>query len=75
MFVMDGYSKRYMAVGREDFDRASDILDKFYCRGDIDSITVEFKAKSDPVLIGLECSTDDLLDIQMEMKANGIIVV
>ena len=72
---MDGYRKQYIAVSREDYDQANVILDKFYSRGDIDSITVEFRAKSDPVLIGLECSTDDLNDIQKEMREKGIVVV
>ena len=72
---MDGYRKKYIAVSREDFGRAEPILDKFYDRGDIDSITVEYRAKCDPVLIGLECSTDDLIDIQIEMRKVGIIVV
>lgn len=72
---MDGYRKKYIAVSREDFDRAEPILDKFYNRGDVDRITVEFRAKCDPVLIGLECSTDDLIDIQTEMRTQGIVVV
>lgn len=72
---MDGYRKKYMAIKKEDWDKAEPILDKFYNRGDIDRITVEFRAKSDPVLIGLECSTDDLLDIQKEMRENNIFVV
>lgn len=72
---MDGYRKRYIAINREDYDRAEAILDKFYNRGDIDRITVEYRPKCDPVLIGLECSTDDLIDIQTEMRAKGIVVV
>lgn len=72
---MDGYRKSYMAVSRKDYDQAEVILDKFYNRGDIDRISVEFRSKCDPVLIGLECSTDDLLDIQKEMREKGIVVV
>jgi hypothetical protein len=64
---MDGYRKRYLAISRKDFDQAEPILDKFYNRGDIDRITVEFRAKCDPVLIGLECSTDDYLLIAEEL--------
>ena len=72
---MDGYRKKYIAVSREDYDLAEVVLDEFYNRGDIDRITVEYRPKSDPVLIGLECSTDDLIDIQTEMRAKGIVVV
>ena len=71
---MDGYRKKYMAVSREDFGRAEPILDEFYNRGDIDRITVEFRAKCDPVLIGLECSTDDLQDIKKAIREAGISV-
>lgn len=72
---MGKFIKRYIAVSRKEYEEAHNILEQFYNRGDIDRITVEFRAKSDPVLIGLECSTDDLLAIQKEMRISGIVVV
>lgn len=64
---MGRYRKRYLAVDRKDYDRAHEILDDFYRRGDVDSLSVEFSRSCPLVLIGLECSTDDYLLIAKEL--------
>lgn len=64
---MGRYCKRYLAVSREEYDRVHDILTKFFDRGDIDYITVEFRGHGDPILIGLENSTDDYSAIAKEL--------
>ena len=64
---MDRYRKRYLAVDRQDFDQAQEILDKYYDRGDIENVSVEFDRSCPLVLIGLECSTDDYLLIAKEL--------
>lgn len=64
---MGKYRKLYLTVNKEDYEKAHDILEKFYNRGDIDSITIECQAKSEHVLIGVECSTDDYLLLAKEL--------
>ena len=67
---MGKYHKRYLSVTKEEYERAHDILDKFYDRGDIDSITVTVRAKDEDILIGLTCSTDDYSSIAKELGIN-----
>lgn len=71
---MDRYRREYLTMSQHDFERAHDILDRYYNRGDIENISVENNVRDFTVTIGLECSTDDLLALKEEFKENGIIV-
>lgn len=68
---MGKYCTYYLAVKRESYEQAQDILSKVYDRGDIDRISVEFRSGQSLVLIGLECSSDDYLFIEEELRRIG----
>lgn len=72
---MDRYYRYYLTIGQEDYERAYNILEHYYYRGDVEHISVETKAHDRTVMIGLECSTDDLLSLKNDFKENGIVAV
>ena len=61
-----------MAIRRSDYCKAERIVDDMYERGDIDSVHEDWCASNDEILIGVQCTSDDLLTMQRRFEEKGI---
>lgn len=58
-----------ITIYRDDHDTVDKVLQQFYERGDVDSVTVEdYRLNGRPaVRLWLECGQDDLIAVQNEL--------
>lgn len=61
-----------ITIQAEQFDSASEIIDRFYERGDIDRISFSHTAIDQTYQVWVECSTDDLEALKKELQDNQI---
>lgn len=62
-------NRRYWTIIRkEDYDAADAVLSRFYEQGCIDSVKVDRSVGGGQIMLGIECASNDLLDIVTELE-------
>ena len=65
--------RHWITINEEDYDAADEILEKLYQKGYIDSVRVDRSVGNGEIMIGVECSWDDLLFTELTFVESGIV--
>ena len=68
-------NKRYwVTMRKDDYNKIEDILSDMYERGDIDSVREDWSRGNGEIMLGVQCTSDDLLTMEKKFKNRGVIV-
>lgn len=64
--------KYCVTIKAEEYEAAYLIIELYYDRGDLDSVSVNYQSTDHTYQVWLQCTTDDLEIIKQELRDNNI---
>lgn len=67
-------NRRYwVTIRKDDYDKIEGVMSEMYERGDIDSVREDWSRGNGEIMLGVQCTSDDLLTMEEKFKERGVI--
>lgn len=67
-------NRRYwVTIRKDDYDKIEGVMSEMYERGDIDSVREDWGRGNGEIMLGVQCTLDDLLTMEEKFKERGVI--